>query len=94
MESRQTGEAYFSYPLFLRVLPVPTRVRLADCALALLAQQPVQPSSKRGAAIRKSPACDCRIQSGKFLFCQTHWYLNCHTEQYTEMGRKSVETRT
>ena len=93
MESDETREAHLSDPLLLRMLRVATRVGLANSVLPFVAQQAVEARPKRGTAIRESPSRHGGIKSGHLNFCQTHWYLDCHTTQYTKACRKNAEIR-
>jgi len=61
------------------VLGVRSRIALIDLALTLLEQDPIKACTESLAAIREPASGDCSVQGSQVRFCQTYWYLNCHT---------------
>jgi hypothetical protein len=101
IEGRETGKAQFADPLFLWVSPIARRVALVDLVLALLVQDPVEPSSQGFAAIREttpramaaSRAARSEFVTGELvpeLSCDP--YPTCRRRSWSDLVSPSVES--
>ena len=80
MERRERSKPELGDPRFLRMLRIAPAIRLVDLALTLLVNHARKTGAEGLASGAESATRHEIVQCGHVLFCQTDWYLNCHTK--------------
>src|SRR2546428_1150392 len=76
------------------MLAVAAPVRLVDLAIALLAQDPRQSGAQSLASVCEPTSLDRTVQCSQVRFCQTYWYLSCHTASIPAAGSDEFRLAT